>query len=284
MTVLRTDRKHASNCMTEENGVEKVKKRKNFFRSLRFRILIILIILGIVPGVIVTYTMLHNYQNRAVAMLTETVGDQCDILCNLIIRENYLNDTDSEVVNSKLELFSNVYNGRILLADRDFKIVSDTFHTEEGKTLLSSLAVACLKGEETSNYDARSKVLELAVPVQSPDVQQLQGVLLQLVQPDIVPAAQGQLLLHIQLLGAVVEQGGDDGVGVQLQLRHNLRHRQGVGDIGGAVLAQLSGVGVVGVGERAEQALGIQRRVVFLDFILQRLIALQDGVHTSHLT
>ena len=171
MTVLRTDRKHASNCMTEENGVEKVKKRKNFFRSLRFRILIILIILGIVPGVIVTYTMLHNYQNRAVAMLTETVGDQCDILCNLIIRENYLNDTDSEVVNSKLELFSNVYNGRILLADRDFKIVSDTFHTEEGKTLLSSLAVACLKGEETSNYDARSKVLELAVPVQSPDVE-----------------------------------------------------------------------------------------------------------------
>ena len=89
-------------------------------------------------------------------MLTETVGDQCDILCNLIIRENYLNDTDSEIVNSKLELFSNVYNGRILLADRDFKIVSDTFHTEEGKTLLSSLAVACLKGEETSNYDARS--------------------------------------------------------------------------------------------------------------------------------
>ena len=46
MTVLRTDRKHASNCMTEENGVEKVKKRKNFFRSLRFRILIILIIRG----------------------------------------------------------------------------------------------------------------------------------------------------------------------------------------------------------------------------------------------
>ena len=65
MTVLRTDRKHASNCMTEENGVEKVEKNeKIFYRSLRFRILIILIILGIVPGVIVTYTMLHNYQNR----------------------------------------------------------------------------------------------------------------------------------------------------------------------------------------------------------------------------
>ncbi len=155
-----------------------MRKRNNFFRSLRFRILIILIILGIVPSVVVTGMMLHNYQDRAVSMLTETVQDQCDILCNLIIKENYLNDSGSQAVNSKLELFSNVYNGRVLLADRDFKIVSDTFHTEDGTTLLSSLAVACMKGEDAVEYDAEDKVLELAVPVQSPDVPQIQGVML----------------------------------------------------------------------------------------------------------
>lgn len=155
-----------------------MRKRNNFFRSLRFRILIILIILGIVPSVVVTGMMLHNYQDRAVSMLTETVQDQCDILCNLIIKENYLNDSGSQAVNSKLELFSNVYNGRVLLADRDFKIVSDTFHTEEGTTLLSSLAVACMKGEDAVEYNAEDKVLELAMPVQSPDVPQIQGVML----------------------------------------------------------------------------------------------------------
>ena len=164
--------------MTEENGVEKVKKRNNFFRSLRFRILIILIILGIVPGVVVTCTMLHNYEDRAVSMLTETIQDQCGILSNLIIKENYLNDTSSQTVNSKLELFTNIYDGRVLLADRDFKIVGDTFHTEEGKTLLSSLAVQCFKGEEAVNYDKNNQVLELSVPVQSPDVRQIQGVML----------------------------------------------------------------------------------------------------------
>ena len=155
-----------------------MKKRTNFFKSLRFRILIILIILGIVPSVIVTYTMLHNYQDRAVSMLTETVQDQSEILCNLIIKENYLNDTGSQTVNTKLEMFADLYNGRVLLADRDFKIVGDTFHTEEGKTLLSSLAVKCFKGEKASNFDLKSKVLEIAVPVQSPDVQQIQGVML----------------------------------------------------------------------------------------------------------
>lgn len=155
-----------------------MKKRTNFFKSLRFRILIILIILGIVPSVIVTYTMLHNYQDRAVSMLTETVQAQSEILCNLIIKENYLNDTGSQTVNTKLEMFADLYNGRVLLADRDFKIVGDTFHTEEGKTLLSSLAVKCFKGEKASNFDLKSKVLEVAVPVQSPDVQQIQGVML----------------------------------------------------------------------------------------------------------
>ena len=155
-----------------------MKKRINFFKSLRFRILIILIILGIVPSVIVTYTMLHNYQDRAVSMLTETVQDQSEILCNLIIKENYLNGTGSQTVNTKLEMFADLYNGRVLLADRDFEIVGDTFHTEEGKTLLSSLAVKCFKGEKASNFDLKSKVLEVAVPVQSPDVQQIQGVML----------------------------------------------------------------------------------------------------------
>ena len=96
----------------------------------------------------------------------------------MIIKENYLNDTGSQTVNTKLEMFADLYNGRVLLADRDFKIVGDTFHTEEGKTLLSSLAVKCFKGEKASNFDLKSKVLEVAVPVQSPDVQQIQGVML----------------------------------------------------------------------------------------------------------
>ena len=83
--------------------------------------------------------------------------------------------------------------------------MSDTFHTEEGKTLLSSLAVACLKGEETSNYDARSKVLELAVPVQSPDVQQLQGVMLVSVSAvDIAETLAEMEQRGVMLIGSIV--------------------------------------------------------------------------------
>ena len=46
------------------------KKKPSFLKSLRFRILIILVILGIVPSVIVAHVMVAAYENKAV-ILTE---------------------------------------------------------------------------------------------------------------------------------------------------------------------------------------------------------------------
>ena len=60
------------------------------------------------------------------------------------------------------------------------------------------------------------------------------------------------------VLDDVVEQGGLDGLAVQPQLlRHNLRHRQGMDDIGLAALAQLPVVLRVRIGKCVEQPLGI---------------------------
>lgn len=155
-----------------------MKRKGNFFRSLRFRILVILIILGIVPSIIVTGIVINNYSSHAVSACAERLKKQSDILCSLLIKENYLNDSSSQVVNSKLELFCNIYDGRIILADRDFKIVKDTYNAEEGNTLVDSLAIKAFRGDEASSYNKDTGILSVAVPVRSPEVQQLQGVML----------------------------------------------------------------------------------------------------------
>ena len=49
-----------------------------------------------------------------------------------------------------------------------------------------------------------------------------------------------------RVLDAVVEQSGRHRVHVQLQVRHDAGHRQRVGDVGGAVLAELPHMGLVG--------------------------------------
>ena len=154
------------------------KKKASYFKSLRFRILIILVILGIVPSVIVTRIVISTYEDKAIAIREASVKNQCDILCNLLIKENYMNDSSSQVVNSKLELLSNAFGGRILIVDRDFKIVKDTYGADEGKTLLSSMIIKCFRGEEAVRYIRKSQKIEMAVPVKSPEVKQLQGAML----------------------------------------------------------------------------------------------------------
>ncbi len=154
------------------------KKKPSFLKSLRFRILIILVILGIVPSVIVANVMVAAYENKAVAVRKQTVEKQCDILCNLLIKENYMNDSSSQDVNSKLELLSNVYDGRILLVDRDYRIIKDTYGVDEGKTQISSMVIKCFKGEEASRYNNKTQKIEMAIPVKSPEVKQLQGAML----------------------------------------------------------------------------------------------------------
>ena len=74
-----------------------------FFKSLRFRIQIILIILGIVPSVIVSMAIIANYEDRAIANRETSVRRQCTIMCNLLIQENYVNDPSSQAGKRTLE-------------------------------------------------------------------------------------------------------------------------------------------------------------------------------------
>ena len=77
-----------------------------------------------------------------------------------------------------------------------------------------------------------------------------------------------------RILDNIMKEGGDDGVGIQLQLRHDLGHRQGVDDIGLAALSELAGVGVVGKGKGVKQPLGIHSGIVGPDPVLQGLVPL----------
>ena len=102
------------------------KVRFKFVKSLRFRILVILIIIGIVPSIIVEKGIVNSYEDRAVSNRQLNVKNQCDILVNQLAKENYLQDPSSEVIYSELTMLSNVYSGRILIVNQDFQIIKDT--------------------------------------------------------------------------------------------------------------------------------------------------------------
>ncbi len=162
-----------------------MKKKTRYFKSLKFRIMVILIIMGIVPGILVMELTIQIYRQRAYEVHIEAMEEQCRTLCNLLIRENYVNNPRSKTAGSKLEQLSGIYGGRILVVDRNYQVVRDTYNTDTGKTLLSPEVIQCFK-EGESRHVTRRGTITLAVPVRSPQVQQMQGVLLMMVSDEMI--------------------------------------------------------------------------------------------------
>ena len=143
-----------------------MKKRFRFFRSLRFRIMVILVIIGIVPSVAVEKGILNSYEDRAVSLRSFGVKNQCDILINQLIKEQYLQDQSSEGINSELTMLSNVYSGRILIIDRDFRVIKDTYDIARGRYMISPEVVHCFsEGKESNTYDSKNRYIEMTLPI-----------------------------------------------------------------------------------------------------------------------
>ncbi len=140
-------------------------KKLKFLRSLKLRLFLIVFIVGFIPCIFMRYAILENYEHRAVSVRTSDVQTQLRILSNHLIAYRYLQDTSSEVINAELNQLSNLYDGRVLIINNDLKVVKDTYAISEGRTIVSEEVIRCLKGENTSRYDAENGYIEMTIPI-----------------------------------------------------------------------------------------------------------------------
>ncbi|XCP84345.1 HAMP domain-containing sensor histidine kinase [Roseburia hominis] len=136
-----------------------------FLKSLHVRIAFLFSVVGILACIFLRGAILENYEQRAVSMRTAEIQNQCMILSNQLISSNYLKNTSSEVINAELTQLSNIYNGRVVVINDEFRIVKDTYNLQEGKTIVSEDVVRCYRGEQTSSYDEENNYIEVAVPI-----------------------------------------------------------------------------------------------------------------------
>ncbi len=135
------------------------------WKSLRTRIFLIILAAGIIPNIVLRFGILNTYEDRAVSVRISDVQTQMKIIADHLLNYNYLQDTSSEVINAELDQISNLYDGRVLIINSNFKIVKDSYGISEGKTMISEEVIKCFKGESTSNYDKGNGYIELTTPI-----------------------------------------------------------------------------------------------------------------------
>lgn len=157
---------------------------------------------------------MQKYEDRAVAWRTAEIQNQSTILSNQLSATNYLKDPISEVINAELSQMSNVYDGRILIIDNEFRIVKDTFGAEVGKTIVSADVIKCFSGASTSQYDSDNRFIEITTPIteKGEEKSNVKGVILVSISTDIIHETLAELdnkadLLFIVLMIIVVAAG-----------------------------------------------------------------------------
>ncbi len=141
--------------------------KNKYIRSMRFVICLLLIIIGIFPIVIVNYTQINAMRDKMVSQKIDRIMSQCNMLSNQIVSEGYMENAGVELVNAELTQFSSLYNGRILIVDKNFRIIQDTYFMDVNKMCISSSVIKSSKGDIYSKYDNKQEYIEIAMPLKS---------------------------------------------------------------------------------------------------------------------
>lgn len=138
---------------------------KKLFKSLNFRLFVTFLILGWVPALIVSHVFLNAYYERAIAVRTTDVQNQCKIISNQIVSSDYLTSNKSDAISGELSLISSLYDGRIMIIDQDLKVITDTYNLEASKTMIVEEVLRCFK-TGNSVHVVSGRFIEVAVPIQ----------------------------------------------------------------------------------------------------------------------
>ena len=170
---------------------------------MRFRMILIVMLAGFLPCMAVLFGIGKFYESRAVQLRTAEIQNQCTILSDQLNSYGYLADPSSELINANLTQLTNVYNGRVMVIDRNLRVVKDTYGLDEGKTDVSENVVRCMQGETSSYYDRDSHYIEVTSPVMAPGGEGVAGVVLASVSTDSIEVTRQVFYTHGGVIAAI---------------------------------------------------------------------------------
>ena len=150
-------------------------------RSLRFRIMVFLVLIGVIPSFFVAFSVVRSYEDRAVSIRGVNVRNQCEIICNQLAQIDYLNNVNNSIsndINNQLALLSNVYSGRIIIVNSDFAVIKDTYDLDVGRISVTEEVLECFQGNGVTQYDSKNNYIEMTIPIRDMGRENVIGVML----------------------------------------------------------------------------------------------------------
>ena len=163
-------------------GTFKTGKRRWPFHavSMRIPLAVCILALSILPLMLQSRMLAGSMRQSLVEDQMINAQNKCLILINRLVSSDYVGNTaKNPIIDTELSVTAEMFNGRIVIVDSDFKIIADTFNLAEGKLNISQEVLKAYSGEEQSSYNRKKDYFSLAFPIPGKDENEsAEGVLL----------------------------------------------------------------------------------------------------------
>lgn len=146
----------------KKKSVHKIIKK---IKSLKFRVFVVVALSIIVPTILLSIFIMAMSTTGFIDKKIDRFKSNNTMLKNSIVSEGYIENLQSEVVDTQIEQLSKEYNCRIEIINTQYKILKDTDRSEIGKTSISDSVLKCLEGENIYIKNMDEKFVEFAIPL-----------------------------------------------------------------------------------------------------------------------
>ncbi len=168
--------------------MKKNKRITAFFKSLKFRLIILILVISFLPGFVLYEGVLYSYTRRAVSLRESEVLSQAKILANQASTSRYMTDTNqsTETIQTRINMLTTIYDGRVMIVNNACRIIYDTYNMDLHHTIISEEVIRSLTGETITSFDSDNHYIELTIPIIEPDdaTETIRGVLVVSVSTD----------------------------------------------------------------------------------------------------
>ena len=137
----------------------------NFVKSLRFRILLIILIVGVIPIVVLEFVFMGAAESAVVSTRLKNVSAQFSMLNTYFTQSNDLEEMNDNDIDLFVDSVAGIFLSRIQVIDRNFKIISDTYQINKGKVCVSADVNDCFNGLSTSYVDKKNQCIIMVQPI-----------------------------------------------------------------------------------------------------------------------
>jgi signal transduction histidine kinase len=163
--------------MDNENTLKNKIINNKYYRSFKVRLSVVMLLIGVISIVVLGLGVVGIYRTRAIKVRTQDFYNQMTILSYQLLTEEYFANPYSEGVEAKVELYSDLYDGRVMIIDNNFVVIKDSYNSYTGKYFIAPEVLNASKGNPTSKFKDGYIIITVPVVAGSDNPSNIQGMI-----------------------------------------------------------------------------------------------------------